>query len=320
MLPSALLLRLSNRAFAGDLTNAQSLVAEATAVGEATGSGFIAQYGALVLEARRGNEQAVNRTIEAITQDLVLQGEGKVLTATQWATAVLYNGLGRYEEARSAAERGCENPTELGLSIQSMVELVEASAQLGRAADAAASARTISDMAVATGTDWALGTAARTLALVTTDQTAEALYREAIERLDSSGVQMEAARARLVYGEWLRREHRLRDARTQLGAALETLEQLGAEAFAERARIELRATGADLPSRPAASPATLTAQEAHIARLAGEGLTNSDIGAQLLVSPHTVDWHLRKVFAKLGIRSRKQLRGLVLNAPAASLG
>jgi DNA-binding CsgD family transcriptional regulator len=320
VLPSALLLRLSNRAFAGDLADAQSLVAEATAVGEATGSSFIAHYGALVLEARRGNEPAVMRTIDAITQDLVLQGEGKVLTATQWATAVLYNGLGRYEEARAAAERGCENPAELGLSIQSMVELAEASARLGRSAEAAASARTISDMALATGTDWALGTSARTQALVLNDQSAEALYREAIERLDDADVQMEAARARLVYGEWLRRENRIRDARRQLGAALDMFEQTGAEAFAERTRRELRATGADTPSRPVASPVNLTAQEAHIARLAGQGLTNSDIGAQLLVSAHTVEWHLRKVFAKLGIRSRRELRGLVLNAPSASLG
>jgi DNA-binding CsgD family transcriptional regulator len=319
VLPSALLLRLSNRAFAGDLSNAQFLVAEATAIGEATRSSFIAHYGALVLEARRGNEPAALAAIEAITQDLLLQGEGKVLTATQWGAAVLYNGLGRYEQARAAAQRGCENPQELGLSIQSMVELVEAAARLGRTAEALDAARNIADMAQATGTDWALGTSARTQALVTEGPDAEGLYREAIERLDSAAVHMEAARTQLVYGEWLQSRDRHKAARAPLAAALDRLEHSGAEAFAERTRRALQAVGATVPARPVASRVTLTSQEAHIARLAAEGLSNPDIGAQLLVSPHTVDWHLRKVFAKLGITSRRQLRGTALaSAPGSS--
>ena len=320
ILPSALLLRLSNRAFAGDLADAQSLAAEAMAIGEATGSKFIAHYGSLVLEARRGNETAVLRAIDAITQDLVLQGEGKVLTATQWAAAVLYNGLGRYEEARLAASRGCENPEEMGLSIQSMVELVEASAKLGRGADALDVARTIAEMAVVVDTDWALGTSAKTQAEVTDGPAAEPLYREAIERLANAAVHMEAARARLVYGEWLLDQSRRSEARLPLSLAFEALDDVGAEAFAARARRALQAAGATVPNALPDAGVSLTAQEADIARLAAQGLTNPDIGAQLLVSAHTVEWHLRKVFAKLGISSRKELRGRSFHATPTHFG
>jgi DNA-binding CsgD family transcriptional regulator len=308
VLPSALLLYLSNRAFAGDLCGAESVAAEAVAIGEATGSRFFAHYGALVLEAHRGRESATLQAIEAITQDLLLQGEGKVLTATQWAAAVLYNGLGRYEEAYAAAKRGCENPQELGLSSQSMVELIEASVRRGRPADAAEAVQTISDMAQATGTDWALGNAANARALVSEGQVADDLYREAIERLGSTEIRMDLARVRLRYGEWLRREKRRVDARTQLGLAHEMLSQFGAEAFAERARRELQATGATVRKRTVATYDALTPQEAQIARLAADGLTNPEIGARLFISSHTVEWHLRKVFTKLGLRSRRQLR------------
>ncbi|MER6954208.1 AAA family ATPase [Streptomyces sp. NPDC000618] len=308
VLPSALLLRLSNRVFAGDLAGADSLVAEASAIGEATGSSFFAHYSALVVEPWKGRESATRQAIDAITQDLLLRGDGKVITATQWAAAVLYNGLGRYEEAFAAARRGCENPQELGLSIQSTAELVEAAARLGRPADAAEAVRRISDMAQAGGTDWALGASALARALVSEGKAADARYREAVERLGDTQVRMDTARARLLYGEWLRRENRRADARAQLGAAHESLGHMGAEGFAERARRELQATGAKVRGpRTAATQAALTPQEAQIARLAGEGLTNPEIGAQLFISPHTVEWHLRKVFSKLGIASRKEI-------------
>ena len=317
VLPSALLLRMSNRAFAGDLAGAASLVAEAVAIGEATGSSFFAHYAALVLEAQRGRESATQAAIEAITQDLLLQGEGKVLTATQWAAAVLYNSLGRYEEAYAAAERGCENPREMGLSIQSMVELVEAAARLGRSDYAAEAVQTISDMAQAARTPWARGTSAKVRALVSDGPLADALYGEAIELLGDADVRMELARTRLVYGEWLRRENRRVDARVQLGIAHEMLTQMGAEAFAQRAGRELLATGATIRKRAVATDDILTPQEAHIARLAGSGLTNHEIGAQLFISPHTVEWHLRKVFTKLGIRSRRQLRSTLAEGATA---
>ncbi|MCX5251661.1 AAA family ATPase [Streptomyces sp. NBC_00201] len=316
VLPSALLLRLSNRAFAGDLDSAHALVAEATAIGEATGSTFFAHYSALVVEPWKGRESTTRQAIEALTRDSLLRGEGKVETATQWAAAVLYNGLGRYEEAYAAARRGCENPDEFGLSLQSTMELVEASARLGRPEDAAEGVRWIGEMAQASGTDWALGTAAGARALVSEGPSADALYREAIERLGATEMRMYLARTRLLYGEWLRRENRRVDARVQLGAAHDMLSSIGAEAFAERARRELQATGAKVARRPTATHEPLTPQEEQIARLVGDGLTNPEIGAQLFISPHTVEWHLRKVFSKLGITSRKEIRTLRLAGEA----
>jgi DNA-binding CsgD family transcriptional regulator len=312
ILPPALLLLVPNRAHAGQLAVAESLVAEAVTIGEATGSRFFAQYCALVVEPWRGREAATRRTIEAVTRDLALQGEGKVLTATHWASAVLCNGLGRYEEAYVSAERGCEHPQELGLAISSMVELVEAATRSGRAARAVAAARHLDEMAQAAGTDWALGTSALVRAQVSEGPAADTLYREAIERLGRTEVGVARARSRLLYGEWLRRENRRADAREQLGAAYELLGQMGAEAFAERARRELQATGEAVRKRPVEVRTTLTAQEAQIAQLAGDGLTNSEIGAQLFISPHTVEWHLRKIFVKLGIVSRKQIRATLL--------
>ncbi|MEV1065693.1 AAA family ATPase [Streptomyces sp. NPDC050263] len=311
VLPSALLLRLSNRVFAGDLAGADALVVESSAIGEATGSSFFAHYSALVVEPWKGRESATRQAIDAITQDLLLRGDGKVITATQWAAAVLYNGLGRYQEAFTAARRGCENPQELGLSIQSTAEFVEAAARLGRPADAAEAVRRISEMAQAGGTDWALGVSALARALVSEGKAADVLYREAVERLGNTPVRMDTARARLLYGEWLRRENRRTDARAQLGTAHEMLSHMGAAGFAERARHELQATGAKVrrPRTPATHTA-LTPQEAQIARLAGDGLTNPEIGAQLFISPHTVEWHLRKVFSKLGIASRKEIPAL----------
>ncbi|XVU22717.1 helix-turn-helix transcriptional regulator [Actinoplanes sp. CA-054009] len=319
VLPSALLLRLSNRVFAGDLVGAESLVAESAAIGEATGSRFFAQYGAMVLEPWRGREAATREVVDAITRDRALRGEGKVLTATQWAEAVLYNGLGRYEQAYAAAERGAGNPQELGLSTWSTAELVEAAARSGRPERAAAAAERLDELARAAGTDWALGASACARAQVGTGAAAEELYREAIERLGRTEVRALLARARLLYGEWLRREGRRADAREQLAVAFEALSRMGAEAFAERARRELQATGETVRPRAVAPVAdALTAQEAQIARLAGAGLTNPEIGAQLFLSPHTVEWHLRKVFAKLGIASRKQIRASLPEGMAAT--
>lgn len=319
VLPSALLLLVSARVLAGELAVADSLAAEAAAIGEATGSRFIPQYVAMVIEPWRGREAAARQAIEAVTRDTALQGEGKVLTATQWASAVLCNGHSRYEEAYVAAERGYENPLELGLSIRSMVELVEAAARSGRPARAAEVAQLLDEMAQASGTDYALGTSAAVRAQVSDGPAAEALYREAIERLGRTKVRITYVRARLLYGEWLRRENRRVDAREHLGIAYETLSEIGVEAFAERARRELQATGETIRKRPADAPATtLTAQEAQVARLAGDGLTNPQIGAQLFISPHTVEWHLRKVFAKLGIASRKQIRTTLLEGTAAT--
>ncbi|MEU1231413.1 AAA family ATPase [Streptomyces sp. NPDC005828] len=318
VLPSALLLRLSNRAFAGDLRAADSLRVEADAIGEATGSSFFAHYGALVVEPFKGREAPTRQAIAAVTHDRLLQNEGKVVTATQWAEAVLCNGLGRYEEACAAAERGCANPQEFGLSLQSRVELVEAAAGLGRPERAADSVRVIEEMARVSATPWAQGISVAVRALVAREADAEALHQEAVEQLDLAQTRMDSARARLRHGEWLRRAGRPAQARTRLGEAYEMLGEAGAEAFAERARRELRAAGVKTRRRAAATTVTFTAKEAEIARLARDGLTNPEIATRLLLSPHTVEWHLRKVFAKLGISSRKEIGSVELDAVATT--
>jgi DNA-binding CsgD family transcriptional regulator len=307
VLPTALLLRATNRLFVGDLSGMASLADEAATIGEASGSSFFAHYTALVLEPWRGNEAATQAVIDVINRDMVQRWEGKDLAATDWAAAVLYNGLGRYGEAYRAAERASAYWQEMGVSTWAMVELVEAATRLGKPADTAAAVRRICDMAQASGTDWALGTAAAVRAQVREGPEAEVCYREAIERLQRTGVPKQLARVQLIYGEWLRRENRRADARLQLGPAYATLSQIGLDGFAERARRELEASGAAAPRRSVQSRAELTPQEAQIARLASEGLTNPEIGAQLFLSPHTVEWHLRKVFAKLNITSRRQL-------------
>ncbi|MEQ4722522.1 AAA family ATPase [Nonomuraea sp. B19D2] len=319
VLPFALHMRVSNRALAGELAVGDALLAEAVTVGEVTGSRFFALWAALVLEPWRGREATTRRVIEAVTREPALQGEGKLATAPQWASAVLCNGLGRYEEAYAAAERGSGHPQELGGPYnRSLIELVEAAVRTGRPARAAEAAQRLDEMAQASGTDWALGTSAGARAQVSDGPAAETLYREAIDRLGRTEVRTALARTRLLYGEWLRRENRRADAREQLGIAYEMLSQMGAEAFAERARRELQATGETVRKRTVEARATLTPQEAQVARLAGDGLTNPEIGAQLFISPHTVEWHLRKVFAKLGIVSRKQISTTLLEGTATT--
>lgn len=309
VLPSALLLRLSNRVFAGELAVADALVSEAANVGDVTGSNVLAHYAALVVDPWTGRESQALRTIQTVTDDFLLRGEGKVSTATGWAAAVLYNGLGRYDEAFDAARRGASYPTEMGLSSSAMVELVWAAAHLGRPGEATAEARRVVEMAAASGTDWALGTAALVTAMVGDERDADGLYREAIDRLERGGTRMFVARAHLLYGEWLRRAGRRSEARRNLDLAHRMLSTFGAAAFAERARQELAAVGVQMPkpSQDASTGADLTQQEARIAQLAADGLTNPEIGAQLFLSAHTVEWHLRKVFSKLGISSRKDI-------------
>jgi DNA-binding CsgD family transcriptional regulator len=239
---------------------------------------------------------------------VVSRGEGMGLTLVQYSTAVLFNSLGRYQEALDVAAQGAEHPQELAFSTWSLVELVEAAVRTGQVDRAADALRRLTLTTHASGTDWALGIEARSRALLSEADTAENLYREAIDRLGRTRIRVELARAHLLYGEWLRRENRRLDARGHLRIAHETFNAMGVEAFAERARRELLATGETVRKRAVETRDVLTAQEAQIARLAGEGLTNAEIGAQLFISPHTVEWHLRKVFAKLGIQSRKQLR------------
>jgi len=293
--------------FAGERAAAASVVSEIQAIAEATGS-ELAPYGALALAAWRGDEAEANPIIEASLADVTTRGEDTGVMITYWARSVLLNGLSRYQEAVAAARSAAEHPLESVVISWSLTELIESAVRSGQPEVAANAYERLEAKTRAAGTDWSLGMLARSGALLETGSTAETRYRQAIEHLSRSRIRMELARAHLLYGEWLRRENRRVDARDQLATAHEMLSHFGAEAFAERARRELSATGATVPKRAIAAPTTLTPQEAHIARLAGDGLTNPEIGAQLFLSPHTVDWHLRKIFTKLGITSRKQLR------------
>jgi DNA-binding CsgD family transcriptional regulator len=306
-LPLALSSRVYLLLFAGELAAAGSLAEEVRAATEATGSN-LAPYGALGVAAMGGREAEASALTAATEEDVALRGEGIGVTLTKWATAVLYNGMGRYDRALTAAEQGSGDPDELGLAAWSMVELIEAAARTGQPGRAADTMRFLTEITSAAGTDWALGIQARSRALLGDGDSAERLYLEAIERLGSTRIRIELARAHLVYGEWLRRENRRVDARAQLRTAHEMLGPMRAEGFAERARRELLATGESVRKRTVDTRDELTAQERQVAWRARDGYSNSEIGAQLFLSPRTVEWHLRKVFTKLGISSRRQLR------------
>ena len=305
-LPIAFNMRATVHLFAGEFTEAASLVAQAESVTEATGSS-IAPYGALALAVFRGREAQAAHLIQTATDDAERRGEGRALSFVLWAAAVLCNSLGRYEEALAAAQRASEDSPAVQFASVELVELVEAAVRSAVPERAAGALQRLSGIARACGTDWALGAEARSRALVSDGEAAENLYREAIDRFGRAGLRWDLARARLLYGEWLRRQRRRRDARDQLGIAYEIFDSIGAAAFAERARIELRAAGGHPRPHTIQMPDTLTAQEALIARLAGEGASNPEIAAQLFISRATVAYHLRKVFTKLGVSSRSQL-------------
>jgi DNA-binding CsgD family transcriptional regulator len=291
---------------AGEFTEAASLVAQAESVAEATGSS-IAPYGVLALAVFRGREAQAAHLIQTATDDAGRRGEGRALSLAQWAAAVLGNSLGRYEEALAAAQQASEDSPAVRFASWALVELVEAAVRSGVPERADGALQRLSVIARACGTDWALGVEARSRALVSDGEAAENLYREAIDRFGGAGLRVDLARARLLYGEWLRRQRRRRDARDQLASAYQIFDSIGAAAFAERARIELRAAGGHVRQHAIETPDTLTAQEALIARLAGDGASNPEIAAQLFLSPATVAYHLRKVFTKLGVSSRSQL-------------
>jgi DNA-binding CsgD family transcriptional regulator len=306
LLPVALNDRFSVELFAGRIAVAASLAAEADAVLEATGS-RLTLHAAIALAGWRGREAEVVALTEARRQDALRRGEGLWLVADDWRSAVRYNALGRYEDALAAAERAAEDPHGLGTSTWLLADLIEAAVRSGRPERAAEALERLAEIADANGTLWNLGTYARGRALVSEGEGAERHYREAIERLGHSRIRVALARAHLLYGEWLRRENRRVDAREQLRVAHEMLADMGVEAFAERARRELLATGETVRKRTVETLDELTPQEGQIARLAADGNTNPEIGAQLFLSPRTVEWHLRKVFTKLGIGSRRQL-------------
>jgi DNA-binding CsgD family transcriptional regulator/tetratricopeptide (TPR) repeat protein len=316
-LPLAFSMRVTVHLFAGEFTEAASMAAQAESVTEAIGSS-IAPYGAVALAAFRGREAQAAQLIRTATDDAERRGEGRALSFIGWAHAVLYNSLGRYEEALAAAQRASEDSPAMHFTSWALVELVEAAVRSAVPGRAAGALQRLAGIAAACGTDWVLGAEARSRALVSDGEAAENLYREAIDRFGRTRLRVDLARAHLVYGEWLRRQRRRRDARDQLGHAYEIFDAVGAVAFAGRARTGLRATGGYARQQTVETPDTLTAQEALIARLAGDGASNPEIAAQLFLSPATVAYHLRKVFTKLGISSRSQLALALPAQPGAA--
>ena len=305
LLPMALLYRAAAEILAGAFDAASHLIDEATAINLEIGITPFT-YVQPVLAAWQGRHGRASELIESAIADGTARGEGRVITLAEHARALLNNGLGRYGDALVAAERACEQE-DLGLFGWALPELIEAAARCGRRDVGATALRRLEGRTRVAGTDWALGMEARSRALLSDGADAEALYREAIERLGADRLAIFGGRAQLVFGEWLRREGRRVDARVQLRAAYERLSDVGAEGFAERARRELAATGETARKRSVETRDELTAQEAQIARLAADGLTNAEIGAELFISYRTVEWHLKKVFAKLDIKSRRQI-------------
>jgi DNA-binding CsgD family transcriptional regulator len=311
LLPLALASRAIFDIHSGNLAAAAALVAESHWVAEVTGGeNTLTPIPEAWLAAMRGHEKHAEQLIQDTLNAATALGQGVALNMMYSARACLCNGLGRYEDALTAAREAAADPLELGPTKWALAELVEAGVRSGNTDAAAGAFEQLSAMTRASGTELALGIEAARRALLHGDDTAEELYREALERLGHTRVRVELARAQLLYGEWLRRESRRADARAQLRTAHEALAAMGVEAFADRARHELAATGETVRKRAAQTSGELTAQEAHIARLAAEGLTSPEIAAALYLSPRTVEWHLRKIFTKLGVSTRRQLRRL----------
>jgi DNA-binding CsgD family transcriptional regulator/tetratricopeptide (TPR) repeat protein len=292
-------------AWVGDFAGAASNVAEADSVAAATGS---RSHPAALLRllALQGREAEASAAIAHTLEQAAAEARG-IAPYAHWAAAVLHNGLGRYEEAAASAQRATPNPVEHWVSVWVLPELVEAAACAGDAALARDAFERLAETTQASANDVALGIEARSRALVRDGGAPEALYREAIDRLSRTQLRPELARAHLLFGEWLRHDGRVGVAREHLRAADDMFAAIGMEAFAERARRALLAAGAKVPKRTVETPDELTPQEEQIARLARDGLTNSEIGAELFLSPRTVEWHLHKVFAKLAISSRSGL-------------
>ncbi len=306
-LPLALGSRTPIVVFCGELTDAGALVEEARSVYEAAGI-TEAPYGALVTAAWRGRAPEATELIEVVVREATSRGEGVGVAISEYARAVLCNGTERFDEALSAARGACADPEEMVAHNWGLPELVEAANRTGRTDSAAEALEELSAKAHAAGSDWGLGIEARSRALLSGDDAAEGWFRLAVEHLGRARVRGELARAHLLYGEWLQHVDRRLDARTELGHAHRLFTTMGSEAFADRAAHALRGSGASVRARGARPENDLTPQEAHIARLAHEGMSNPEIGAQLFLSARTVEWHLRKVFAKLGIASRRDLR------------
>jgi DNA-binding CsgD family transcriptional regulator len=306
VLPIALQQQAGLQLYEGHFDAAVTLCDEAASIAEATG-GALPPYVPLTIAAFRGREGEASELAKTNLSDVMRRGEGLGLTFVPWAMAVLYNGLARYADALAAAQRACEDPGEPVWPVLAAVELIEAAARSGVPEQAGSALAQLSDSTRASGTEWALGVEARARALLSDGETAERLYREAIDRLSRTRIRWALARAHLLYGEWLRRENRRSDAREQLRIAYQMFASMGADGFAERTARELGATGERVRKRTPDTAAQLTAREIQIARLASDGLSNPRIAEQLFMSRRTVEYHLHKIFTKLAISTRNQL-------------
>ena len=313
VLPLTLSIRASVHLFAGELNVAASLVDRVEAIADATDT-RTAPYAAITVAAFRGREVDARELIDTNTKEFASRGEGMGLTVTQWAGAVLYNGLARYHDAFSAAEAALEDPDDLGFWPLATVEFVEAASRSGHAEAARPALDRLEAATSASGAPWGEAIAARSRALLSEGDAAESQYRDAIDRLTPTALRLDLARTHLVYGEWLRRVRRNVDAREQLRIAHGLFSDFGMEAFAERARVELRATGEHTRTRSVETSNQLTPQEGQIAQLVADGATNNEIATQLFITPRTVEYHLHKVFRKVGVRSRTQLARHVLES------
>jgi DNA-binding CsgD family transcriptional regulator len=299
--------------FAGRLSEAESLFQQADAVADVTDT-RTAQYAAVFVAAFRGYEREARTLMDAAARDFEARGEGMGVTLTSCAEAALYNGLARYDEAYIAAENALEDPYELWFWPWATVELIEAASRTGRTAAATAAFEQLTESTAVSGTPWGSAIEDRCRALVSEGALAEKFYRNAIDRLLPTALRLDLARTHLLFGEWLRRENRPADAREELRAAHGLFTDFGSESYSERARIELRATGERTRKRSSDSSGRLTPQEARAAQLVAQGATNAEIAAQMFISPSTVEYHLHKVFLKLGIRSRTQLAKRILES------
>ena len=297
----------TDAAWRGDFAMAAALIAETDAICEATGSRS-APFAAMLLASLRGDQAEAVPLIEATIAEATAGGQGIAVAYAHWAASILANGLGRYADALAAAQQAAQDFPALYVGMWALPELIEAAVRTGNPRIAQDAIARLAEATQAGGTDFGLGLEARSRALVSEGETAESRYREAIDRLGRTQARPELARAHLLYGEWLRGEDRRRDARAELRTAYDQFTTMGIEAFAERARRELLATGDSVRKRTVLTGSELTVQEAHIARLAVDGRTNVEIGAQLFLSTRTVEWHLGKVYGKLGVGSRRELR------------
>ncbi|HUE26712.1 MAG TPA: LuxR C-terminal-related transcriptional regulator, partial [Solirubrobacteraceae bacterium] len=314
-LPLALHARSWMHVVSGELASAAALLDELSPITDAIGIAEVT-FAPLYLAAFRGSETEFLALSETTVREAIARGEGFALAINEFVSGVLYNGLGRYDAVLAAHGHPGRRSVVTRLPRGALPELIEAAVRSQELQLAESALERLAEQTRASGTEWALGLEARARALLTEGDSAESLYREAIERLEHTRARVDLARAHLLYGEWLRRERRRIDAREQLHTAHEMLGTMGLGAFADRARRELLATGATVRKRIVETRDELTPQEAQIARLARDGLSNPEIGARLFISPRTVKYHLQKVFTKLDINSRGQLDGALARTPS----